>query len=256
MATTALEHARRLLRPAHRRADGRFLAEGPHVVREALDAGAAVEDVFVSADAADRPEIATTSRRAAEAGAAVRTVPARDLLTICDTSTPQGIVAVVRVPATPERPFEAPGAWLLLDEIQDPGNVGTLLRSSEAFGLRGVVAGPGTADPWSGKVLRSGQGAHFRLVLLEGDLAAHLDAFSAAGGELWAASREGEDVYGVTTAPPRLLLALGNEARGLSEALLARAARRVAVPQRGRLDSLNVAMAGTVLLSWLAGRAR
>jgi len=255
MAPMPLEAARRLLRPATRHEEGCFLAEGPHVVREALDAGTALVAVFVAAEAAERPEIAECVRRAGASGADVRVVPARDVARISDTETPQGIVAVARFPEAPARPFDAPGVWLLLDAVQDPGNVGTLLRSAEAFGARGAVAGPGTADLWSGKVLRAAQGAHFRLVLLDGEVGPCVDAFLAAGGELWAGSRDGEDVHAVAKAPPRLMLALGNEARGLSEPLLARASRRVAVPQRGRADSLNVAMAGTVLLSWLAGRA-
>ena len=96
MATEAVERAQRLLRPAHRRSSGRFLAEGPHVVREALDAGAAVEEVFLADDASGRAEVGACARRASETGAAVRTVPARDLRSLCDTETPQGIVAVVR----------------------------------------------------------------------------------------------------------------------------------------------------------------
>ena len=162
-------------------------------------------------------------------------------------------MAVVAVPGPPPRPFEAPGLWLLLDEVQDPGNVGTLLRAAEAFGARGAMATPGTADLWSGKVVRSAQGAHFRLTLLAA-ASALLDEFRAAGGEVWAAAVDGESVYGAPPPPPLCALALGNEARGLTSDVLARAVRRVSVPQRGRADSLNVAMAGSVLLSWMAER--
>jgi TrmH family RNA methyltransferase len=249
-----LERARRLLRPAHRRSEGLFLAEGPHVVRDALDAGAAVEEAFVAHEAASDAEIAACAALAESRAAAVHRVSGRDLARICDTETPQGIVAVVRRPVPPQRPFAAPALWLLLDGVQDPGNVGTLLRSAEAFGAAGAIAGPGTADLWSGKTLRAGQGAHFRLVLFDGPLAPHLDALAAAGGALWAADRGGESVYDAPPPPPLCALALGSEAHGLSPDVLARAQRRVRVPQRGRADSLNVAMAGSVLLSRLAER--
>lgn len=254
--TISFERARRLLRPAHRREERLFLAEGPHVVADALDAGAPLDTVFVAHEASSRPDVEVCADRAQEAGAEVLLVAQRDLVRLCDTETPQGIVAVARLPDRPERPFDAPGAWLVLDGVQDPGNVGTLLRSAEAFGAAGVVAGPGTADLWSGKVLRASQGAHFRLTLLDGDLDGLLDAFAASGGVVWAASRDGVDVYRAPRAPDRVALALGNEARGLSHGVLGRAALRVAVPQRGRADSLNVAMAGSVLLSWMAESRR
>jgi TrmH family RNA methyltransferase len=253
---SAYERALDLTRPARRRAAGRFLAEGPHVVADALAAGAAVEDLFVAFEAADRAETIDIASRAAEKGAQVHRLAARQLEQLADTETPQGLIAVVRMPAAPEQPFARPGTWLLLDGVQDPGNVGTLLRSAEAFGAVGVAAGPGTADLWSGKVLRSAQGAHFRLVLLgaagEGEVARTIDAFVAAGGVLWAGTRDGENVFRTPQAPERTMLALGSEARGLSDDVLMRAARRVAVPQRGRADSLNVAMAGSVLLAWMA----
>jgi RNA methyltransferase, TrmH family len=171
-------------------------------------------------------------------------------LSICDTDTPQGIVAVVAMPEAPAAPFAAAGAWLLLDEVQDPGNVGTLLRAAEAFGARGALATEGTADLFSGKVVRSAQGAHFRLTLLAA-APATLDAFAAAGGAVWAAAADGESVYAAPRPPALFALALGNESRGVSDAVARRAVRSVAVPQRGRADSLNVAMAGSVLLSWL-----
>jgi TrmH family RNA methyltransferase len=255
MSPSPFDRALDLTRPAGRRASGHFLAEGPHVVAEAIEARASVKAVFAAHEAESDEEMAAILQRAHRVGADVHVVPARDLAKLADTRTPQGLIAVVALPDVPADPFAAPGPWLLLDEIQDPGNVGTLLRSAEAFGALGVVAGPGTADLWSGKVLRSAQGAHFRLVLLDGDVAPHLDAFERAGGELWAATRDGGSVYDVPAPPARVMLALGNEARGLADDVLARARRRVSVPQRGRAESLNVAMAGSVLLSWLSARS-
>lgn len=248
--TTAVSRARELLRARNRREAGVFLAEGPHVVADALAEKADVRAVFASHESAEKDDIRSLLERAHAAGADFHVVTGRELLSICDTDTPQGIVAVVAMPRAPERPFAKPGAWLLLDEVQDPGNVGTLLRAAEAFGLTGAMATAGTADLFSGKVVRSAQGAHFRLALLSA-APETLDAFAAAGGGLWAAATDGEDVYAAPAPPPFFALALGNETRGVSAAVAARAARRVCVPQRGRADSLNVAMAGCVLLSWL-----
>lgn len=258
MSPSPYDRALELTRPAGRRESGHFLAEGPHVVAEALDAGADVRALFVVHEGETDDELLGLARRAGNARAEVHAITARELAKLADTRTPQGVVAVVRTPEPPAEPFREPGLWLLLDAVQDPGNVGTLLRSAEAFGARGAIAGPGTADLWSGKVLRGAQGAHFRLALLDvadaTELAAVLDSFAAAGGELWAATQDGGNVYESPRPPARTMLALGNEARGLDGPLVERAKRRVAVPQRGRAESLNVAMAGSILLSWLSER--
>ncbi|MCG3135250.1 MAG: putative tRNA/rRNA methyltransferase [Planctomycetes bacterium] len=250
---------RDLTRPAARREAGHFLAEGPHLLEEALAAGAHVAEVHVARErAAPDGPFGPILRRAVDAGARIRAVSHHDISKLADTDTPQGIVSVVRTPAPPEDPFAVPGLWVVLDGVQDPGNVGTLLRSAEAFGARGAIQGTGTADAWGGKVLRSAQGAHFRLVLIDasgpGALDAALDSFAAKGGAVWGAAQEGDDVYSVAAVPPRLALVLGSEARGISDALRPRATRMVSVPQRGRAESLNVAMAGSILLSWLSGR--
>jgi TrmH family RNA methyltransferase len=117
------------------------------------------------------------------------------------------------------------------------------------------MATPGTADFFSGKVVRSAQGAHFRLALLPAEPEI-LDGFLAVGGVVWAAATDGESVYAAPAPPPLCALALGNEIRGVSPEIAARAARRVGVPQRGRADSLNVAMAGSVLLSAITEKKR
>jgi TrmH family RNA methyltransferase len=257
----SLARARRLLESKQRRATGLFLVEGPHVVRAALDAGTPLTVLFVAEGAPEGGEVEELCARAAGAGIAVQRVDDADLASIADTTTPQGLVGVAPVRACPPPEFDRPGVWLWLDGVQDPGNVGTLLRTAEAFGARGVIAAKGTADPWSGKVVRAAQGAHFRLdvwaekggATTAGEV---LDRLAAAGGELWATGRDGEDVFASGGVPERCVVAVGNEARGLSAELAGRAARCVAVPQRGRADSLNVAMAASVVLAWLARPAR
>ncbi len=257
MPTAALTRARRLLQVRHRRQEGHFLAEGPHVVADALDAGAPVAALFVSDEADQGEEVGALADRARAAGATIHGVSEPELRSIADTTTPQGLVAVVAIPDPPPEPFARPAAWLLLDGVQDPGNVGTLLRAAEGFGLSGAVAGEGTADLWGGKVVRAAQGAHFRLALLsEGfqgvTLPGLLDELASCGGEVWAASLDGESVYECPPPPSRLVVALGSEARGLSNRVLDATSRRLSVPQRGRAESLNVAMAGTVVLAWLS----
>ena len=253
--SAALTRARKLLQSRNRRRAGHFLAEGPHVVREALRAGLVPLDVFVSEETKSE-SVQTIADELLSRGAHVHLLPPRDLQEIAETRTPQGLVAVIPEPDTPVDALADPGLWLLLDRIQDPGNVGTLLRSAEAFGARGVIALRGTVDLWSGKAVRAGQGAHFHLSLVQPapgeDDVLPLEAYVAVGGEIWAADAAGESIYDTPQPPARCMLAVGNEGGGLSDEVLTRATRRVAVPQRGRTESLNVAIAGAVLLSWLS----
>jgi TrmH family RNA methyltransferase len=246
--SAALTRARKLLQPRQRRKSGRFLAEGHHVLVEALSAGLRPVDAFVSRDTATDDALSLLDAM----DAPVHDVAPRELAEIAGTRTPQGVVVVFEQPESGADPFARPGLWLLLDRVQDPGNAGTLLRAAEAFGARGALALPGTVDLWSPKTVRAGQGAHFHLDLLEADVADHVAQLRDAGGEIWAAETGGDDVYDLPTAPPLCALAVGNEAGGLAPDVLALADRRVAVPQRGRTESLNVAMAGTVLLSWMS----
>jgi TrmH family RNA methyltransferase len=253
MSTVALARARSLHRSKHRRELGLFLAEGPHLVEEALLSGAPLVDVLVAHEALVRPGIKELLDRVRASGADVHSVRTVELDRAADTTTPQGILAVGRIPAPNAERASAAGGWLVLDGVQDPGNVGTLLRACDAFALTGVVTGKGTADPWGPKVVRAGQGAHFRLEIVTGDDPAptFLDAFAAQGGAIWAAELAGDDVYTCDAPPERFALLLGSEAHGLGSDLLARADRRVCVPQPGVADSLNVAMAGVVLLSFM-----
>jgi len=245
-----LAEARKLLKPRMRRQSGLFLAEGPHVIGLALDARVEVCEAFACAEIANAAAAAVVDRLRA-AGVRVRDVGSRALREVADTSAPQGVVAVVREPVSGTAAWTVAGVHLVLAGVQDPGNAGTLVRAAEALGARSVLGLPGTTDLFGARAVRAGQGAHLHVPIAQSEAAeAALDSLVDAGGELWGADAGGEDVSAV--APPALLaLALGGEAQGLPEPLLRRAIRTVGVVQRGRVGSLNVAMAGSVLLASL-----
>jgi len=257
MSSPSVSRARTLKKARHRREAGLALAEGPHVVAEALEVRGALVEIFASHEALDGDGLKQIVERATSVGVPIHAVRGRELAGLADTRTPQGVIGVIEIPPPPPEPLAEPGLWLFLDGVQDPGNVGTLLRAADAFGARGAITTEGTADLWGGKVIRAGQGAHLRLALLAHgfpgvDAASFLAALRAAGGELWTAESGGDPIYAAPAPPERVVVALGSEAHGLRPATLAAADRRVSVPQRGSADSLNVAMAGTVLLSWMA----
>lgn len=161
-----------------------------------------------------------------------------------DTVTPQGVVAVVPFPSF----SPLPGVWLVLDELQDPGNVGTLLRSAEAAGAGLVMCSRGTVDVASPKVVRSAMGAHFSLPiradLTYGELAEALQGIP----RIYAAVATAALPYYQADWHHPAVLIIGSEAHGVSPNLLALATSTLAIPMAGRLGSLNAAAAGSIIL--------
>ena len=226
-----------------RRESGFFVVEGLRLVREAPP-----EDVVRA--------YATEDFAASEEGAALcarlgaELVSAAVMARMSDTKTPQGILAAVRQKKwSLEDLTSAPGPLLVLEHVQDPGNVGTLFRTAEAAGAAGILMDAGTADPWQPKVVRGTMGAIFRLPFaVTDDLPAALLTLKARGAVLYAAHLEGSREYDRISYPERAAFLLGNEGNGLSDGITALADARVRIPMAGRTESLNVSTAGAVLL--------
>jgi len=181
---------------------------------------------------------------------------------VADAVTPQPVVAVARwcdvgldeLVAAAVRPGAGP--VLVLDDVRDPGNVGTLLRTAEASGAVGVVVAGKSADVFGPKAVRSSAGALFHVpVAVAPDALAALDALAAGGLRVFGTAADGAIAHEEADLTGPLALVLGNEGAGLSEAVLARVDARVAIPIEGRAESLNVAAAGAVLC-FEAGRQR
>lgn len=167
---------------------------------------------------------------------------------MADTKTPQGILALVRMQPGRLRDLKK-GPLLVLESVQDPGNVGTLFRTAEAAGAGGILLSADSADPYSPKVLRATMGAIFRLPLvIAEDLAETVQALKTLGYTVFAAHLKGEDLYAEAAFPEKTAFLLGNEGNGLSAALSAQADRLVRIPMEGKTESLNVAVAGALLL--------
>jgi TrmH family RNA methyltransferase len=243
---------RDLTRRRGRERRGLALAEGVRLVEEALAVGIPVHGAAVS------PALEGTRRGSALksvlTGRGVRLVEvaAAELDELADTEHPQGVVAVVepRVWSLAEIPTGRGGVVLVLDAVQDPGNVGTMLRTALGLGAAGVVALKGTAELTNPKVLRGSMGAAFRLPAVSADTAAFLAWAEAHGVELWVTAADGEPLgsRGGRAARAPLALVLGNEGAGVSPALGAAASRRVAIPLGPGVESLNVAVAAGILL--------
>jgi TrmH family RNA methyltransferase len=249
-----------MIRDLHRRRGrerrGLALAEGVRLVEEALDAGLPLRGAAIS------PALeATTRGRALKSalerrGVRVEAVSDGELEQLADTEHPQGVVAVVEprlwslddIAAAPGRPV------LVLDGIQDPGNVGTILRSALGLGAAGVIALKGTADLTNPKVVRGSMGALFRLPAVPGEVATYLAWAAERGVETWVTAADGTPIEpgGAPGHRAPVGLVLGNEGAGVSPALEAAAVRRVAVRLAPGVESLNVAVAAAILLREIA----
>lgn len=241
------------IRDLHRRRGrerrGLTLAEGVRLVEEALAAKIVIRGAAVAPALEGTPRGAALKARLMALGTPLETLADDELAGVADTEHPQGIVAVVEPPAWRLAQI-APGprgVVLVLDGVQDPGNVGALARTALGLGAAGLLALPGTADLLNPKALRGSMGALFRLPTVHVTPEECLAWARDAGVELWATARDGVPVGQVRPAGPVGLL-LGNEGAGLDPSLVAAAGRTVAIPLAGPVESLNVAVAAGILL--------
>jgi TrmH family RNA methyltransferase len=240
---------RNLQQRRSRRRRGRTLAEGVRLVEEALAARVPIVGVLVTPGFGDSPRGAALLGELAGRAVPLEEVPARTFATLADTATPQGVLAVVEPPRwtlTDLRPLRA-APLLVLDAVQDPGNVGTLLRTAFALGACGAVLLKGTADLANPKVVRGAMGATFRLP----SVAAEPPEFAAWAERerlaVWVATGDGAPLRRVAV-PERLALVVGNEGAGVSAAVRGLAHQQIAIPLARGAESLNVAVAAGILL--------
>lgn len=233
-----------------RRRAGRAWIEGTRLVRAYLEAHGAPVALIVSAQASAKGEVAALVARA---GLAPIALAASVFRSLAGTETPQGIAAEIEIPSAPTDESDAEPC-VFLDGVQDPGNLGAILRSAAAFGVPEVVLGTGCADPWSPKVLRAAMGAHFALRLRETNALARRFA-EFAGERICTVPRDGTPLHAVDLRG-RHAWAFGGEARGVSEAVAQAATLRAAIPMSGSTESLNVAIAASICLYEVARQRR
>jgi TrmH family RNA methyltransferase len=262
-----LKALRRLSRSNRERGD-RVLLEGPHLLAEALASGLVPDEVYVSPELADSdPEVAGLLARLAESPVAPTPIRvATDVLAeLADADAPKGLLAVARLPrgGAETLPAPSPGSPLLsLDGVQDPGNLGAIARSAEAAGAAGLALAPGCAHPSHPRALRGSAGSLLRLPAAVGVSPDDLDrrlADSAGGPPRWAVLtvRDGRSLWRVPDddlAGP-LVLAVGAEGPGLSDAVRDRADLRLTIPLAPPVESLNAAVAAAIVLFELRRRA-
>ena len=220
-----------------RKETGCFLVEGRKMVEEALASAFPVDAILVDAD------------RAAEFSLPrhipVFTMPSHVLAAVCDTKTPQGIAAVVRM-----ADVQLTGSRLVaMDGVQDPGNVGTIIRTADAAGFDGVILSTQCADVFSPKVLRATMGSIFRMgIRVTDDLPGVLAQMVKEGASVLSSQLDGEPFYQRSPLNERFVLVIGSEGNGVTDEVKAVATHKVKLPMRGGAESLNAAVAAGIMM--------
>ncbi|HEY0876451.1 MAG TPA: RNA methyltransferase [Vicinamibacterales bacterium] len=233
------------------RADDLVLLDGEHLVSEAMDSGVTLAVVALSAETADR-RFAALAERAARSGTRVVTMPERVLSAVSPVRQPSGIVALANVEAASLEAAVAarpPQLVVLLDRVQDPGNVGAIIRTAEACGATAAIAGPGTADPFGWKALRGSMGSALRLPVARVqrvDDAVH--AMRAAGLRIFTTRPRGGTAPAAADLTGPAAVVVGGEGAGLSHDLIAAADESLTIDMHGPVESLNVSVAAAIIL--------
>ena len=232
---------RRLSRArAARREAGEFLIEGPKLLGEAVRWGAEIRTVLATPKGLEGlPPLP---------GVRLAEVPEDLLKSLSDTESPQGVLALCALPPTAPPEHLPAGRWLVLDGVQDPGNVGTIWRTADAFGAAGLMLVNHCADPFSPKTVRATMGACFRLPVWETQLDALKPLLDAAGVPLYATALR-EDTRDVRSADlSAAAVIIGSEGRGVSKQALELCKQTLKIPMTDRCESLNAAVAAGVVL--------
>lgn len=250
-----VSEARKLRQRKHRQASGLFLVEGLQLLHMALDSGATPHEVFYCPGQFIGTEAASLLSRFQQTGAALLNVSVRVMETLSEREEPQGIVATFHLVQHPLQSLQLRGRELVvvLDRLQDPGNLGTLIRTADAVGAAAIILIEPCVDPFDPKTVRGSMGSIFNVPVMSAKDVTGLFAWLRSCGlrPIGADPHLGE-IWGVGLWRGGVALILGNEARGLSDDVAAQINAWVKLPIAGKAESLNVAVAGGVLMyAWL-----
>lgn len=220
---------------------GTFIIEGFHLVEEALKQKEMVEELIYSEET-DLPHSWDYE------SIPVTIITEEVAKAISETEAPQGVFAVCK---QAEASITDAKTFLLIDAVQDPGNLGTMVRTADAAGIDAVIVGQGSVDIYNSKVLRSAQGSHFHLPIIRGNLSEWIDQLLSKEIPVYGTALENGSIYTETAPSETFALAVGNEGSGVSKEVLSKTTRNLYIPIYGKSESLNVAIATGILLYYL-----
>lgn len=249
MATNLVKLVGNLQQRKARRRRKLTVIEGLRLVEDALESGVSIRGALISRSLSTSPRGSMLLGQLASHAVPLDEIDERTLSSLADTETPQGVIAVIEPPRF-ELNAIRPGPRapvVVLDGVQDPGNVGALLRSAFALGAAGAVLLTGTADATNPKVVRAAMGASFRFAVASAGVDEFVSLATRNHWEVWISDARGVPI-GSVRRPDQLVLVFGNESSGVSERVAELARRRVAIPLARGAESLNVAVAGGIIL--------
>jgi RNA methyltransferase, TrmH family len=233
---------KKLLTKKERDKQETFLVEGFHLVEEALKQGEQVIEVIVSEEVGLPPRW--------DAGSTPVTLVTEEISNLLtETEAPQGIYAVCRQPnKMTVAKAEEGRTFLFIDAVQDPGNLGTMIRTADAAGIDAVIVGRGSVDIYNSKVLRAAQGSHFHLPIIRGDLHEWVGKLHDKNIPVYGTALEGAASYTDISNGDSFALIVGNEGSGVGKDILSTTTANLYIPIFGKSESLNVAVATGILL--------
>ena len=241
---------------------GRFVIEGPVPIGELLAAGADLDELYVDLDqwaqVDDRSPLRSVVRDADAAGVPVWGLTSSVFASVSDTATPQGVLALAIRSVVPVRSVaDLDGPVLVLVDISDPGNAGTLVRAAEAAGCAGVVFAGSSTDPFGPKAVRAAAGSIVRLPVSEdAEVSTVLDELRSTGRTLVATVVDGGAAPEATDLSVPVAILIGSEAHGLASEVIAACSATITIPMQSAVESINAAMAGAVVLFEVARQRR
>lgn len=228
-----------------------FILEGVRLIEEALDAGVQIDFILYSMKLSSSTRGSKLLERFDDQGGAIYLVEESLFDDVADTENPQGILAVAKILHSEFSQVELNerSLLLLIDGVQDPGNLGTMIRTACAAGASGVVLTKGTVDLFNPKVIRASMGTIFQIpVIIKEDNQSILEFFKSNGFRILVADAKGEKLYYHAEAAGPVVWVLGNEANGPGEFFQRHGDEIVSIPLLGKAESLNVAVAAGILL--------
>ncbi len=226
-----------------------FAIEGERLVAEAVQSKIVIKQLYITDEFISKAQHNYLMDLIAENALITDAISEKEMRSICDTKTPSGILALCKLPNVSEIDVSKSENWLYLDDMQDPGNLGTLLRAAAWFGVTNIALSKNCVDVFNAKVLRGGMGSQFRLNIFED---VYLKDFAESAHTIIGAFQKGESIHHIDTKilMPWILV-IGNEAHGITANAMNHINLKVTIPRIGSGESLNAAIAGSIILSHL-----
>jgi TrmH family RNA methyltransferase len=241
-----------LLQKKYRKEENKFIAEGKRLVEEGFLSGTRAELAAVTHEFAESgdPLLKTIDKKRIR----LEILNRQEFEKLSDVESPQGIAAVFSVPEA--KPLSSSNIYVALENISDPGNLGTIFRTCDWFGVKDVILSSNCVEPWNPKVLRSSMGAVFHLNIIEDEkFYDTLEKMKSRGAGILTADLDGENVYDFELNKKSVIV-FSNEAAGPSMELISLSSKKITIPKFGKAESLNVAVSSAVILSEVVRKAR